>query len=40
MAVSFASEPEHWKITRAIGTGAIRSSVSASSIAGSFERWR
>ena len=35
MAVSFASEPEHWNTTRAIGTGAILSSVSASSIAGS-----
>ncbi len=40
MAVSLASEPEHWKTTRAIGTGAISRSFSASSIAGSLERWR
>ncbi len=40
MAVSLASEPEHWKMTRAIGTGAISSSFSASWIAGSLERWR
>ena len=40
MAVSFASEPEHWKTTRAIGTGAILSSSSASATAGSVERWR
>ncbi len=38
MAVSFASEPEHWKTTRAMGTGASSSSVSASAMAGSFER--
>jgi hypothetical protein len=40
MAVSLPSEPEHWKITRAMGTGAISSSLSASWMTGSFERCR
>ena len=37
---SFASEPEFANHTRAIGTGAESSSLSARSIVGMVERWK
>lgn len=40
MAVSFASDPEHWKSTFDIGTGAIWISLSARSMPASFETCR
>jgi len=36
IAVSFASDPEHWNSTLLIGTGAICSSFSARSTPASF----